>query len=272
MICPTLIRKTLRDYALLWAATLVLLVGVLVLFMLAIHSGVLDQKKDFISLPFIRRFMTVMIGTDPLDMMSPTALTAFGFTHPLVWALTILFAITVASGVLAGEMDRGTMDLLATLPLRRGVIYSSLSAALLAMGLPLCWGVWFGVWVGRFVAAHAVGVRVDVLVRVTWHCYVTWVLIASFSLAVSAMSSRRGPAVAAAFFLVFYAFVLNLLRALWPALDVLAWTDFLHYYQTLVIVRDECYRWGDIAVLLGAAAAWWLLGLVVFTRRDIPAR
>ena len=77
---------------------------------------------------------------------------------------------------------------------------------------------------------------------------------------------------AASFFLVFYAFVLNLLRAFWPALDVMAWSDFLHYYQTSMIVRDEAYRWGDIGVLVGAAAAWWIVGLTVFVRRDFPAR
>jgi energy-converting hydrogenase Eha subunit G len=66
--------------------------------------------------------------------------------------------------------------------------------------------------------------------------------------------------------------VLNMLRAIWPALDALDWTSFLSYYQTFLIVRDEAYHWRDIAVLLGAAAAWWIAGLIVFMRRDVPAR
>jgi len=271
MMNLALLRKTYRDYALLWAAILLLLIVVLVLFMLAIHSGVFEQKNDFIKLLFIRRFLTVMIGSDPTAYMSPTAISAFGFTHPLIWALLIIFALTMASGVLAGEMDRGTMDMVATLPIRRCAVYVTVGVTLLAMGLPLCWGVWTGAAIGKIIVGAA-DVRMDLLVRVTWHLYAVYVLIASFALAISAMNSRRGPAVAASFFLVFYAFVLNLLRALWPALDVLAWSDFLHYYQTSMIVHDEAYRWGDIGVLVGAATVWWVVGLTVFVRRDFPAR
>jgi|CXWL01.1.fsa_nt_gi ABC-2 type transport system permease protein len=271
MVSPALMRKTFRDYLLLWAGLLALLVAVLVLFMLAIHSGVFDQKQDFLKVPFVRRFMTIMIGSDPLTYMSPTAITAFGFTHPLVWALLIIFAISMGSGVLAGEMDRGTMDLVATLPISRGRIYASHSAMLLAMGLVMCWGVWVGVAIGRRILG-VYDVRLDLLVRVTWNLYAVYVLIASFSLAISAMTSRRGPAVAAAFFLVFYAFVLNVLRAIWPKLDALAWSDFLYYYQSLRIIWDEGYRWKDFAVLLSMAAAWWIVGYVAFSRRDIPAR
>jgi len=271
MLNPAIIRKSFRDYLPLWAALSLLIVLVLILFMLAIHSGAFDQKQDFIRLPFIRRFMTVMIGSDPLTFMSPTAITAFGFTHPLVWTLLVVFVLSMATGTLAGEMDRGTMDVLAALPVSRASLYVSIGLVLLAFGLPMCWGVWLGAAIGRLLVGAA-DVRLGLLARVACHLYATYVLIASFSLAVSAMSSRRGPAVAAAFFLVFYAFLLNLLRALWSALDVLAWTDFLHYYQPLLIVRDEAIRWGDIAVLLTASLVWWAIGLIVFLRRDIPAR
>jgi hypothetical protein len=163
------------------------------------------------------------------------------------------------------------MDLLGALPLSRAAVYNSLAVTTLAMGLPLCWLVWLGVLAGTRVAGTQ-DVHMDVLVRVAWHLCATYTLIVSFATAISAACNRRGVAVAAAFFLVFYAFVLNMLRAMWPALDVLDWTSFLSYYQTFLIVRDEAYRWKDMAVLLGAAAAWWVAGLLVFTRRDVPAR
>jgi ABC-type transport system involved in multi-copper enzyme maturation permease subunit len=270
MLNLAVMRKTLRQYLPLWGAMLALLVGFVLLFMIAVNQVALE-KQEFLRLPVIRRFLTIMSGTDPLSLMGPTTITALAFTHPLVWILLGVFTLTVASGVLAGEMDRGTMDLLATLPVSRASIYSSAGVVLLGMGMTMCWGVWLGAAVGRVVLRQS-EVRLDLLVRVTWHLCATWGLIMALALALSAMSSRRGPAVAAAFFILFYSFVLNVLRAMWPAMDALAWSGLMHYYQPLVVVRDEAYRWRDLAVLVSASVAWWAAGWMVFARRDIPAR
>lgn len=272
MISWPLIRRTLRDYAGLWAALGALIVAFAILFMYAIHATPIGQQGgEFLKMPFVRRVLTVMLGSDPLAMLTPSSISSFAFTHPLVWTLLIVFALTTSSGILAGEVDRGTMDLLASLPLSRAAIYSSAATMTIFMGLPLCWLVWVGVLAGKAVAG-ASEVRMDVLVRLTWHLCATYALIASFSTAISAACNRRGTSVAIAFFIIFYAFVLNMLRAIWPALDRLAWTDFLNYYQCFLIVRDEAYRWRDIAVLLCAAAAWWIAGLIMFVKRDVPAR
>jgi ABC-type transport system involved in multi-copper enzyme maturation permease subunit len=265
-----LIRKTIRDYSVIWAGILILLAGFVVLFMVA-TDAIPTEKMDIARIPFIRRLMTVMIGSDPLEDFNPTTITAFVFTHPMVWVLLVTFAITTASGVLAGEMDRGTMDLLVVLPISRAAIYNSLAIVLLILGLPLSWAVWVFTWLGREMV-HNPAIRMDLMVRVTWNFYLVYVLIASFSLAISAASARRGPAVGAAFFVVFYAFVLNLLRAMWPALDVIDWSDFLSYYQPLMIIKHESYRVGDLIVLATTSVVFWFVGLVVWVRRDIPAR
>ena len=272
MLSLPLIRRTLRDYWLLWFALTVLLYVFAVLFMFAIHATPLGQQgADFLKMPFIRRLLTVMLGSDPVAMLSPTSVSAFIFTPPLMWSLTIIFTISLMSGVLAGEIDRGTMDLLAALPLSRTAVYNSVGIVGLLMILPMCWTLWLGVSAGKEIAGAA-EVRMDSLIRVTWQLCAAQVLIVSFSLCASAVSQRRGSAVAIAFFLVFYAFLLNVLRTLWPGLNVLRWTDFLYYFQPMPVVRDEAYRWKDIAVLLIASAVWWIAGLVWFTRRDIPAR
>jgi ABC-2 type transport system permease protein len=272
MISIPVVAKTCRTYWLLFAAILTLEFAFVNLFMVATNSGVLENSIESLrNLPFLRRFITVMIGSDLLDAISPTAITSFTFTHPLVWVLLISFCLTVASGSLAGEVDRGTMDLLAALPMSRTRIYASVSAMLVLFGLPLCWGAWAGVLAGRSLT-DAGDVRMDALARVVCNLFAAYVLIAAFSLAISAASSRRGSAVAVSFFLVFYAFALNLLRAMWPELERLAWSGFLSYFQPLLIVRADAHRWRDLLVLVTASAVFWTIGLVLFRRRDIPAR
>lgn len=272
MLSLTLIRRTLRDYGLLWFAVCTLLFVFSVLFMYAIHATPIGQQGgDFLKMPFVRRVLTVMLGSDPVVMLTPSVVSSFIFTHPLMWSLTVIFCLSLLSGTIAGEIDRGTMDLLATLPLSRGSIYNSLGVVGIAMALPMCWVVWLGVCAGKRIAG-ATEVNTDLLIRVTWHLCATQAFIVSFSLAISAACQRRGTAVAIAFFIVFYAFVLNFLRSMWSGLDPLRWTNFLNYFQLMPIVRDQAYRWNDIAVLILASIAWWIGGLIWFTRRDIPAR
>lgn len=272
MIDIPFLRRTLRDYAGLWLGTAVILFAFVNLFMYAIHATPIGQQgADFLKLPFIRRILTVMLGTDPLEMLTATGISAFAFTHPLTWTLLVAFCLTMTSGMIAGEMDRGTMDLLATLPISRTRLFNTVGLSTICMLIPLCWIIWLGVKSGATIA-KAEGVRLDVLVRVTWHLCAVCVVIASFSTAISSMCPRRGTAVAVSFFLVFYAFVLNVLRALWTGLDLLKWTDFLYYYPTMQVVRQEAYQWWDLGVLMFASAVWWMVGLVAFIRRDIPAR
>ncbi|MEK6644753.1 MAG: hypothetical protein AABZ08_12690 [Planctomycetota bacterium] len=135
----------------------------------------------------------------------------------------------------------------------------------------MCWGVWMGTVLGRMYVDNP-DIHLDSLARVAGHLCVTYTFIVSFSLAISGGFSRRGPAVALSFFLIFYCFVLNVLRAIWPGFDALKWTDFLYYYQTVIVVRDEAFKWRDIGVLMSASTIWWGVGLLVFVRRDIPAR
>src|SRR5437016_14649037 len=104
MLNITLIRRTIRDYALLWFGLSTLLYVFGVLFMYAIHATPIGQQGgDFLKMPFVRRLLTVMLGSDPIPMLSPSSISAFAFTHPLMWALTIIFSLSLPSRTSAGE-------------------------------------------------------------------------------------------------------------------------------------------------------------------------
>ena len=266
-----LLRKALRDYLPLWAAVLALLMGFVILYMPATKSIRLDASAELLRLEWLRRLISALIGSDLLDSITPTGIVSLAFSHPLTWTLILSFLITTASGLMAGEIDRGTMDLLATLPISRGCIYGTFTFAVLVAGLPLCWAVWLAVWLGGRLA-DVRDVSIGALVLIPWHLYAVYVFVACLSLTVSSLCSRRGTAVAITFVVVFYAFVLNLIAAFWQPAKQIAFTGFLHYYAPLPIARDQTWRVSDIAVLLTGAAVCWLVGWVAFSRRDIPAR
>ncbi len=265
-----LVRKTLRDYRLILAGAVGLMVGFVIVMMFAGNS-LLQQGDNLIpNIEWIRKLISAMLGADIAQFMTPTGMASFAFTHPMVWTLIIACILTMSSGGIAGEIDRGTMDVLAALPVSRGRIYTSLTFVTAVSGIPICAAVWSGV----YIATHLLGrtdVDMDALVVLTAHLYVVYVFLTCFSFAVSAMCSRRTTAIAIVFVFVFYSFVLNVAGAFWEPLRRIAFTGFLHYYVPLPIVRDRAWQWGDLRVLLAAAAVCWTVGLLALWRRDIPA-
>jgi len=265
-----LMRKTLADYGLIWLGALVLLSGFVILFVFATHSVPMEHSREWLQLPWVKAFLQAMVGADMTEGFSPTGITSFAFSHPFTWVVLVTFMLTLTSGVLVGEVDRGTMDLLAGLPVSRTAIYASTSAVIVLMGLPLCWAMWSGIALGR----RAVGdddIAMDRMQAVAWHLFVTYVYVACFAMAVSAFSKRRGNAIAFAFAAIFGSFVLNFLCAMWPAARTVEWLSFLHFYTPLPVARTGEIIQKHMLILLIGAAAWWTLGLVVFRRRDIHA-
>ena len=266
-----LIKKTYRDYRLPALGAVALLIGFVMVFMLAVSTMLLQNGRFWAGLPWVRRLMSAMLGADIGEMLTRTGITSLVFTHALTWVVLIGFLLTLTSGVLAGEIDRGTMDLLAALPISRTGIYTSLSLVALLFGLPICWAVWMGVGLGRMLVGWW-DVSLDDMAMLACHLYAVYCFLTCFAIAVSALCNRRTTALLLCFAVIFYAFVVNLIVAFWPAVRKIAFTSFLHYYPPLPIVRDHAMRWNDIAVLLTAGLLCWIAGLIGFRRRDVPAR
>lgn len=266
-----LMRKTVRDYAPMACGTVLLLVLFVVFFMFAIKSMPFDQGRIIMKMPWVRNLMSALAGADILETMTPTGMMSFVFTHPMMWTLVITFVFTLGSAAISGEIDRGSVDLIATLPMSRSSMYTSHTVVLLAFGVPICGAVWVGVCVGRPLVG-ADDVQLGVLGVVVVHLFVEYVFLSCLAMAVSATCSRRTSALTICFVIVFYAFLLNLLSAFGESIRSINFTGFLHYYRPLPIVRDRAWQGGDLAVLLSAGAVLWITGLVVFRRRDIPAR
>lgn len=271
MISPPLVRRTLRDYLLIWSAVFIVITGFVILFNFALDAFPREQTQNWIEVPWVRKFIVALVGADVMELTKPEGMLSIAFSHPLIWVLLVSFTLTLSSGVLAGEVDRGTMDMLATLPLSRPRIYCSVSLAMLLMGLPLCWAVWLGAKIGIALTGFAV-VRMSLLAVVTCNLCAAYISISGLALMISGVSNRRGMAVAVAFGVLFYSFVINFLATLWPALESISFTSFLTYYAPLLIIRDEVWPLRQMAALVGTGALLWGIGLVVFSRRDIPAR
>jgi ABC-2 type transport system permease protein len=94
------------------------------------------------------KIMRTMMGGEAISLFSTTDMLTVGYVHPLMLTVFCIWAIGRASGAIAGEIDRGTMELLLAQPVPRyRVVISHLAVDLLTIPV-LCVSLWAGNWLG----------------------------------------------------------------------------------------------------------------------------
>lgn len=222
-------------------------------------------------LPFVRRLAGMLVGADLGDEITAMTFVAFGFVHPVLLALTWAFLLTVCTRVPAGEIDRGTADLLLTLPVTRTGALVSTSAAWVLCGVPVCLAPLLGVWLGRRLFPSGDPVFYPRLLLLCVNLFALYLAVGGAATMASSWSSRRGTAVAVVLALLLGSFLLTFLAQYWEAVENLAFLSILRYYRPLPAVRTGRIDARDVGVLLALAGLTWSLAWWRFARRDVPA-
>lgn len=267
----TIVRKTARDALPLFGVLLLAVVVFEILFIFAI-APLADELQGFITrVALLRRLVGALVGADLLADLSPTTLATIGLAHPVLYALTWTLLLGMCTRVPSGEMDRGTADLLLTLPISRARIYISVSLVAAACAAAMSYAPLAGIAIGEQVRAFEQPIDLGRLWRVAGNLFALNLGVCAAALMASAISSRRGIAIGVVLGWLLGSFLFNFLAQFWSAAERLAVLLPLHYYRPLPIVRDAAWPLGSMLVLLGFAAVCWTAGLWHFCRRDIPA-
>ncbi len=264
-----LIAKTVRDHGSLFLLVFLAAVGVALLVIVALSSAPIELMSQWMNLPWVRNLFRMLLGADIMDMLNRTSFAAFAFVHPMMLSLVWAFLIVICTRVPAGEVDRGTADLLLSLPVSRWGVYVSVSVVVFGCGALLAVAPWLGAWLSERVRDWPEPLLLGRLFLAAVNNLVAVWAVAGVGMAVSACCSRRGTAVAVLFAYLLGSFLLNFLATLWEPAERLVFLSLLNYYRPLIIIRDAGLDAGDMAVLAAVAVAGWLIGGVVFARRDI---
>ncbi len=195
---------------------------------------------------------------------------ALGFQHPLSLALIGIFAVGAASTAIAGERQRGTLELLLSRPLSRRALYVTVAVALLVVVALIVALILAGMLLGAAWQNVLVQLDLSQMPLVLLAAFLLWGAFASFSLAASVSFDRVGPAmgVSLAYLLVNYFF--EVLGSLWT--DA-AWTQeysLFHHFVPVEILGGKADP-VDLAILLVACVVPIVYALIVFPRRDLAA-
>jgi len=264
-----LLRKSLRET---WSTTL--LFGVAAALLLGLLTYVLprimEQMGPVLSqMEFFRSFVTALIGSELGDQISPESMQAYLWVHPVLLALVWGHEIIFCTRLPAGEIERGTIDILLSLPVshRKAFFIETLLCGLSGAAVLLAG------WLGHLAIAPIVPEEfrpqtADVT-RILINLYCVYIAVGGIAFFFSSISRRRGRAVGAVFGIVLVSFLINFLAQFWdPAADY-AFLSIMDYYQPAIILREKALPIGDITTLLIVGGLFWIAGCEAFARRDI---
>jgi ABC-type transport system involved in multi-copper enzyme maturation permease subunit len=177
--------------------------------------------------------------------------------------------VALTSRSLAGEVDRGTVDLLLACPVPRSLLVLACIAALSLVTALFVSVVWWGMRLGLWLAGIDAGHLYPALYRVGANLACLFLAFAAVSLLVSATTSERGKATGRAIAFIVLSFFINLIANLWGRVEWLDTISLFHYYQPMPILTSGTLPPGDVAVLLAVAVTAFAASLFWFCRRDI---
>lgn len=212
--------------------------------------------------PFLR-----LLGADPFSL---TGAVALGWVHPLAIGMFVLFPVGLGSVMIAGERQRGTLEVLLARPLSRRALFATHLVTLSALAaLTVLAAV-----AGTLAGAAAYGVVGDLdaadLAVLGLNTWLFLVALAAVSLATSASFDRLAGPVGVAIAVLLLGYLLEVLGTLWPDAAFLQPFTPFHYLRPLEVLGGRVPR-ADLLVLAGIALAATLYGLWRFPRRDLAA-
>jgi len=204
--------------------------------------------------------------SDQVDMLTPEGFLQGRLFALMVPLLLIIQGVGIGSATLAGEEERGQLELIAAHPVGRTRLFLEklglLGAALLFSSLLLFVSIWLG------LKAVGVPLPLDHQLAAVSGSFLLGLLFGGLALALGAWNGRRALALGLASLLAVAAYLWNALTPL--SQDLAQSQKFSPFYWAVGYepLRNG-FDWGYIAVLLGLILLLLALGLLRFRRRDL---
>jgi ABC-2 type transport system permease protein len=199
----------------------------------------------------------------------PGAIT-LGLQHPLTLAMLGIFAVGATTSAVAGERQRGTLEVLLARPISRRTLYLTIAVALLVVIAVVLAAILAGMAIGAATQGLLDQLDLSALPLVLLNGVLLWAAFAAFGLAASVSFDRVGPALGLSMAYLLVNYFLEILGSL---LADLAWTQkysLFHHFQPGLILTGKTDAL-DFVILAIAVVIPVVYALVVFPRRDLAA-
>jgi ABC-2 type transport system permease protein len=200
---------------------------------------------------------------------------ALAFIDPVVVLAATVWGITRGSDAVSGQLERGTMEMVLAAPVGRVAVFltqalATTLAALLLVGvllLGVTTAVAFGPWAGEVQPARFVPAAANV--------FGLMVCMGGITACVSAADSHRWRTIGILCGFYVFSILAKLVGRMSESLSWVGYLSVFNAYEPQRLVFGGLESWQLLArydgVLLGIGLAAYVLGAVIFARRDLPA-
>jgi ABC-type transport system involved in multi-copper enzyme maturation permease subunit len=204
------------------------------------------------------------------DVFSLPGSIALSFIHPIAIILTSVFAVGFSAAAVAGERQRGTLEVALARPISRRTLYLTLLMASFGFVAILIAALLAGGISGAAFAGVVSELAFRQLPLLWLNSLLLFGSLAAIGLAASVSFDRLTPAVGVTLGIVIAMYVLEVLGSLWPAAEWVQPYSLFHYFKAKSILTGVAapFDMGVLAATIVVAMTW---ALVVFPRRDLAA-
>jgi ABC-2 type transport system permease protein len=195
---------------------------------------------------------------------------ALGFTHPLYLVLAGAAIVGFAARSLAGEMDRGIIQITLSRPISRPAVYGSRVIGVAVICFALAVAGPLGMFAGIVYAEPGEMALANFRAVGLTSLALFWA-IGGLSLLGSAVANGTGRVVGWAIGILVVSYFVDYFAGIWAPLERWTFLSLFDYYnpsQALVTGQSDARNLAILAIV-GAVASF--AGLAVFTRRDLPS-
>jgi ABC-2 type transport system permease protein len=245
---------------------------VIFLFQLAICGIVHDNERVKALIQYmdmLPAFLKTFIGGDAVRYGNIAGLIAIGYQDPLILLLYMLFAVGVPTALLAGEIQRGTMELILSRQTTKTHVY-------ICAGLITIIGMYALVivmFLGTVAATNLYKFDQPVPLYNFFKLAINGGILASAVGGVALLAAacfRRGMAVSITVAYLVVNYFIMIITKWWPRMKWLNPVTIFNYVDGGKIFVEPKWPVGDMFVLISLFVVSTLLGGIIWWRRDLP--
>lgn len=226
-----------------------------------------QEVGEFVeSVPLLSQFANFGGG----DLFSLSGSLALGFTHPFTLLLLGIMAIAFPALAIAGERDKGTLEVTLSRPISRHVLLATLFVAGLGFLALLIGMLVVTMSVTTFIVGLSDQLTPGNLVQLWAAGVLLFVAFMALAFAVSVNSDRAGPAIGIPAIFVLLNYLAFAIGSIWPDMRWLEDYSMFNLLKAQDTLADGLAL-SDALIMLAFTGVLMALAWYRFPRRDLPA-
>jgi len=266
MLLRSIFLKNLRDKrkALFWWSFGLILFG---LFMCAFYPTIQESAAELETyMANMPEAIVAAFGGGGSNIASPEGYLNAELFSMMLPMMFIIYAIGFGSGVIAGEEEAGTLDLLLANPISRWRVLLEKFLAMVAGMTILSFISWLGLVVGIY--AYDMDIGLGQLGAATFSGAILGFSFGVIALAISCLTGRRGMSMGIATALAVGTYLLYIMAQIAESLEKYQKLSPFYWHLAPNPLANGL-KLGDMAVFIGTIAVFLIISFIAFQRRDL---